>query len=302
MTALRADGEDGSVEFDWESVTITRKGRRAKKNPPLVIPVSDQLRVVFRPPKGLVAGRFSVLEPGEREPGWGDSGPTVISCVKQFQTRALKRVSDAITYFIESGCSMTNDEIAEYVERDQAAEDAWRIAFDAKIDALMNKANNAIYGGHVVDGNGYRYGLGVKRDIAGATAEFESGADRSRPTLTRIGAGALLAGPVGAVAGGLFKKEKSKGYVTITFPDGAYVIVDGPAKDEKKLRAFAKAVTSIGETKARRAGTPAAPAAAPAGAELSVADQLLKLKELEKAGVLTEEQYAEKAAPLIARL
>lgn len=109
----------------------------------------------------------------------------------------------------------------------------------------------ALYGVHSVRKGSYNYlpegrFKSVTKPVAGATAEFESGADKSRPTLTRIGAGTILAGPVGALAGGMFRKNTSKCYVTVVFADGDYVIVEGPVKDEAKMRKFAADVTRIG--------------------------------------------------------
>lgn len=108
----------------------------------------------------------------------------------------------------------------------------------------------ASYGVHKIDRGVYSYlppgqFKPVRKRITGATAEYESGADLSgRTTLTRVLAGAVIAGPIGAVVGGMFKKDRARAYVTITFPDGEMVVVDGPANDESKLRAFASAVSA----------------------------------------------------------
>jgi hypothetical protein len=86
----------------------------------------------------------------------------------------------------------------------------------------------------------------LSRSVAGATAEFELGADQKRTTLTRVAAGAIVAGPAGAIVGGLFRKNKSQAYVTVTFPDGDVAILDGPVKDEPQLREFARVVNAAG--------------------------------------------------------
>ncbi len=82
--------------------------------------------------------------------------------------------------------------------------------------------------------------------IAGATAILETGDVPSRPTLTRIGAGALLAGPVGAIVGGLFKKDKSKVYVSVILADGRLVLIDAPKKDVPKAMQFVAKVNAAG--------------------------------------------------------
>lgn len=117
-------------------------------------------------------------------------------------------------------------------------------------DMKERQAQTALYGVHSVKNGQYKYlpkgkFKSVTKPIAGATAAFESGADLSRPTLTRIGAGALIAGPAGAVVGALFKKNTGKCYVTVIFPDGDTVILEGPARDETKLRQFAVDVNRI---------------------------------------------------------
>lgn len=107
---------------------------------------------------------------------------------------------------------------------------------------------NAVYGVHRINGDSYVYlpdgaFKQVRKPIAGAVAEYEPGsAVGGRTTLTRVAAGAIVAGPVGAIVGGMFKKDRSRGYVSITFSDGDVVVVDGPLKDESKLRTFATKV------------------------------------------------------------
>lgn len=108
----------------------------------------------------------------------------------------------------------------------------------------------AAYDVHKIDRGRYVYlpkgqFASVKKPIAGAVAEYEAGSDLGgRTTLTRVLAGAVVAGPVGAIVGGMFKKDRSRGYVTVTFTDGDLVVVDGPLKDEPKLRDFASKINA----------------------------------------------------------
>lgn len=88
----------------------------------------------------------------------------------------------------------------------------------------------------------------LTKPLGGAVAEFETGADAgSRTTLTRVAAGAIVAGPVGAIVGGMFKKDRNKVYVSITFPDGDVMVVDAPAKDDAKAREFARKINAAGQ-------------------------------------------------------
>ncbi len=79
--------------------------------------------------------------------------------------------------------------------------------------------------------------------VAGATAHFESGAAaRQRMTATRVGAGLLIAGPIGAIIGGMAKKDESKMFIIIELADGNALSVEARAKDEGKIRKFVDAV------------------------------------------------------------
>lgn len=308
MTALRADGFGGQIEFDGERFRFTREGWRATKLPEASAQLAEVLRFDHKPATSLLNGHFRLVIPSlEVKLKMNDC-----YCVEfaKKSNQQFEELAAAVAEALEMRGELSAEEISQIEDKYDAirAEAAEAAAADLadkqakaldQVEELRRKATGAVYAGHIVDYKGYRYGLGIKRPIAGAGAHFESGADRSRPTLTRIGAGALLAGPVGAIAGGMFKKDKSKAYVTIVFPDGASVIIDGPVKDEKKMRRFAQQVNQIAQAEQQRAGV---------GPEVEVvmspspADQLLKLKELHTAGVLTDAQYEEKSAPLIAAL
>lgn len=126
--------------------------------------------------------------------------------------------------------------------------EAWNRQMERSKAAAMESREGIAprYGLNYVNHGDY-FGVGVKKPVAGAVAEFESGAAvGGRTTLTRVAAGAIVAGPVGAIVGGMFKKDRSKVYVTVTFPDGQVVVVDGPSKDESKLRQFAAEVSAAG--------------------------------------------------------
>lgn len=89
------------------------------------------------------------------------------------------------------------------------------------------------------------------RPVSGAVAEYEPGsATGGRTTLTRVAAGAVIAGPVGAILGGMFKKDTSKGYVSVTFPNGDVVALDGPLSDEPKMRQFVQRVNDMARERA----------------------------------------------------
>lgn len=303
MSALRASGPYGQIEFDGRLVKITRDGWRAS-GPARSFEAADLTDVRLKRATSLTNGHLQFGIPGVKT-SLLDSELNRVLFTKKNNSE-FEALAAAIEEFLEARGPLSEARVAElaaiYAAGEEEANAENRAASEAKLDALMRKSAGAIYDGHIVDYKGYRHGFGIKRPIAGATAEFESGADRTRPTLTRIGAGAILAGPVGAIAGGMFKKDKTKGYVTIVFPDGASVIIEGPAKDEKKMRAFAQGVNMIAEAEQRREGGPATPEQAAETSNADPTDQLLKLKQLLDAGVLDQAQYEEKAAPLLAQL
>lgn len=89
--------------------------------------------------------------------------------------------------------------------------------------------------------HGLLSGQGKTIRVDGATAEATQGAPSQRSTLTRMGAGALIAGPIGFVVGAVARKNTSKCYVTIEVPDGV-VIIESKAKDFPDAVRFADAV------------------------------------------------------------
>lgn len=117
----------------------------------------------------------------------------------------------------------------------------------------LARSFNAKFGGHKIRGGTYHY-PGGSAPVAGASAVFESGADKRRMTATRVVTGGVVFGPAGAVVGGLLKKNKSKCYVTVTLATGDVVIVEAPAKGEAEARRFAAKVNAAGARLADGAG------------------------------------------------
>lgn len=309
MTALRADGFGGQANFDGEIIRIERRGVRARVFPAREFPVAHVLRVDFSPASTWSDGHIRFVLPFE-ETKKATKDPNHIRFAQK-ESEQFEALLAAVNGFVGERGELLEGELASVQESHRLLLDEEEKARAERNRATAEKWQRrgaiATYDKHLVRKGVYStigsFGLGVKRPIAGARAEFESGSDRTRPTLVRIGAGALLAGPVGAIAGGMFKKDRTKAYVTITFEDGATVIIDGPAKDEKKMREFTAQVNRIAELEVRSAAEdhPDAPIET-AEVDDEVEERLMKLKRLHEAGVLDDEQYAEKSAPLIAQL
>lgn len=101
------------------------------------------------------------------------------------------------------------------------------------------------FNGWRVDGRKLR-GEGQEFDLAGAQVEFEAGANAgSRITATRVVTGGVLFGPLGAVAGGLLRKNRNKVYIVITFADGSSGLIEAPAKKETQARKFANHLQGV---------------------------------------------------------
>lgn len=79
-------------------------------------------------------------------------------------------------------------------------------------------------------------------EVIGATADVEMGASKERITATRVGLGALIAGPVGALVGANSKKSQTKGYLSI-ITNNVSILVEFQAKEQSAARRFASDVT-----------------------------------------------------------
>lgn len=99
---------------------------------------------------------------------------------------------------------------------------------------------SADFGGYKLR-DGVLKGGGKSVSVQGAEAEATQGAPSQRSTLTRMGAGALIAGPIGFVVGAVARKNTSKCYVTIGVPDGV-VVIESKAKEFPDAVRFADAV------------------------------------------------------------
>ena len=90
---------------------------------------------------------------------------------------------------------------------------------------------NAVLGTAVIKGDTFKVtGTRFKKPVAGATATMDTGAASKGVTLTRVAALGILSLAV--------KKDKTKCYVLVEFPDGDHHLIDVPAKQEAAARRF----------------------------------------------------------------
>ncbi|KAM9866750.1 hypothetical protein ACIFOC_00442 [Leucobacter aridicollis] len=238
-----AEGVNGRIEFEGETVTIARKGLRgvigAGKGP-RAVSLSDVLRVDFEEPTFTRKGYIRFAVPGEIHNDVAQDRNCVLF--------AKKQTAEFVALLGQVRAAIGNRSDAERRELSERSSAAYRQKRETAPNQAVGNANEPNYADARVQGTDLIYpspGGAHFKGLSGAKALFESGADQSRPTLTRIGAGAVIAGPAGAIVGGLFKKNTSKGYVTVEFPDGEAVIIEGPVKDETKMRQFAADVNRI---------------------------------------------------------
>lgn len=73
---------------------------------------------------------------------------------------------------------------------------------------------------HLINGR-IHDGIRRKWPVLECSAELiEAGPDGQRVTATRVAAGAVLAGPVGALVGGMARKGTGSGWLIVRTPDG----------------------------------------------------------------------------------
>ena len=86
-----------------------------------------------------------------------------------------------------------------------------------------------------------------RRTIAGAKATVEAGASaRARMTATRVIGGAAILGPLGAILGGLAKKDESKVFLIVEMKDGTVYTEEVHGRKESEARKFAGMVNTYG--------------------------------------------------------
>lgn len=100
--------------------------------------------------------------------------------------------------------------------------------------AVIAPTGSVKFGDLVLDGRTI-YSDGQAAPVDQARAEVvDADAARSRLTATRLAAGALVAGPLGAIVGGLARKSTGRIYVMVTTDDGRVLSGEGPSKEAGK--------------------------------------------------------------------
>ncbi|MCJ0906225.1 hypothetical protein [Rhodococcus sp. ARC_M6] len=85
----------------------------------------------------------------------------------------------------------------------------------------------------------------VTYPVKGARATVESAASaKTRMTATRVVGGAIVLGPLGALLGGMAKKDQSKIFLIVEMADGTVITDRAQARHEAVARRFAGAINT----------------------------------------------------------
>lgn len=85
----------------------------------------------------------------------------------------------------------------------------------------------------------------VAYPVKGARATVETAASaKTRMTATRVVGGAIVLGPLGALLGGMAKKDESKIFLVVEMADGTVITDRAQARHETTARRFAGAVNT----------------------------------------------------------
>lgn len=150
---------------------------------------------------------------------------------------------------------------------------------DAAKAAINNNVGfkNVTWFGDIAFDDSYLYHQAIRTPISEVKAKIESeDVLRGQMSAGRVVGGYVLLGPVGALLGGMAKKNKKRIYLTISFSDGTAVVTAG---EEHSRRNAEKLVAMVGEPTETQWT---------AGNGL---DDLTKLAELHASGVLTDEEF-----------
>ncbi|SMX91228.1 MULTISPECIES: hypothetical protein [unclassified Brevibacterium] len=212
-----------------EAIVIThgRMRRLGGSTPGVTIAFDQIIQVSDEKPKGGKPGTYEIITRGYAPTGAGR--PHEIWYTSR-QQKEIQRLSKLITARGAAG----NDEVA-------ASGSSAPVSFTS----VRIPDGPVAFNGWKVDGRKLR-GEGQEFDLIGAKVEFEAGANAgSRITAARVVTGGVLFGPIGAVAGGLLRKNRNKVYIVISFTDGSTGLIEAPAKKETDARKFANHLKSV---------------------------------------------------------
>ncbi|MFF2053765.1 DUF4429 domain-containing protein [Leifsonia sp. NPDC058194] len=174
--------------------------------------------------------------------------------------------------------------------------------FRALQAAMDDQRIAALFPGLSFDGESVTY-QGVTQPIAGSNAVVDTAGELDRrPTLSRVAMGGVLFGALGALGGGLMQKkvDSRQVFLLIDGPLAAWAVPAKPDQYSDATRFAALFNTAAKTAAAAVAGALEAPAPAAAAPSPGIAEQLSSLAQLHQQGVLSDQEFADAKAAVLA--
>lgn len=121
--------------------------------------------------------------------------------------------------------------------------------FGARLAASVEeneRAQRHTFGDITITGEGVLTYKGHEFPTHGARATVDQGGVKQKVGAGRVVGGAVLAGPVGAVIGGMAKKSKGDISLEVQLADGRVLVTTGPVKSLKKAQDVASRINDAG--------------------------------------------------------
>ena len=121
--------------------------------------------------------------------------------------------------------------------------------FGARLAASIEESERAqrhTFGDITITGEGVLTYKGHEFPTHGARATVDQGGVKQKVGAGRVVGGAVLAGPVGAVIGGMAKKSKGDISLEVQLADGRVLVATGPVKSLEKAQDVASRINDAG--------------------------------------------------------
>ncbi|KRE65424.1 hypothetical protein ASG79_13700 [Arthrobacter sp. Soil761] len=245
---------DGRATLAEDAVVLTfdsKLGVTAKKEvSPRVIPFKHVREVDFAAPIVWKPGHLRIITHADQE----RKNPALDTYAVQLGAgRRLKEAQEFVELLQAAVAAVECEEpepSTEVVKTAPTFKDVIRNAQEAGNAYSELKKNTGMFRGLVLSGRTLSKG-NQSWPASECEIVIDSGANVSaRVTGTRVAAGAILAGPAGALLGSIAKKDRSAIYMTVITPDDMFLEkVSG--LDEAKAREFATKVKRAGMLQSR---------------------------------------------------
>lgn len=244
-TPITLKGLNGTVTLTDDAVVLTFAGMsasKAQKNAsPRAVPLGAIDDVEVTPPKGIKPGHLRLVVRGAD--GYAhDAGRDLNAVLLGVDARPhLEQFADATRAAAAEAVPV------ETFHTDAGSAPAPAYAPRPKAEPTLARTS-AKFAGVKVRTDGTIHYRGEVRPLPGTAATVQTaGQLRERTTATRVAAGAILAGPLGAVLGGLFRKKIDDRTLFLTIEGDGYAwVVEVDIKEERQARQFAAALNVAG--------------------------------------------------------